>query len=39
MSRFWSFAIPVLTTMAIIAVVGNSATLRKIALPETPRLP
>jgi hypothetical protein len=39
MSKFWSIALPILSTVAIIAVVGNSATLRKLALPETPRLP
>jgi hypothetical protein len=39
MSRFWSIAAPVLITVAIIAVVGNSATLRKVAIPDTPRLP
>jgi hypothetical protein len=39
MSKFWSVALPILTTALIVAAIGNSATLRKVAIPETPRLP
>jgi hypothetical protein len=38
-SKFWSILWPFLITLLMVAIIGNSATLRRFAIPAETRLP
>lgn len=39
MSKVWSILWPFLITLLMVAIIGNSATLRRFAIPAETRLP